>query len=128
MKKAFHMKSGRLGPVVVDVPKDSQRHRKNAHFSTQKPSLRSYTPALKGHTGQIRKALDLLLEAKRPVIYAGGGVVIGDAAEGDHALQTARISNDEYSDGSRGISVRRPVCWNAWNAASMKQTKQCTRQ
>ncbi|MGB0225417.1 MAG: acetolactate synthase 3 large subunit [Litorivicinaceae bacterium] len=83
MKKAFHIaKSGRPGPVVVDVPKDMTAPTEKRPFEyPETVKMRSYTPALKGHAGQIRKALDLLLEAKRPVIYAGGGVVLGDAAE-----------------------------------------------
>lgn len=82
MKKAFHIaKSGRPGPVVVDVPKDMTAPTEKRPFEyPETVKMRSYTPALKGHAGQIRKALDLLLEAKRPVIYAGGGVVLGDAA------------------------------------------------
>ena len=83
MKKAFYIaKSGRPGPVVVDVPKDMTAPTEKRPFEyPETVKMRSYTPALKGHAGQIRKALDLLLEAKRPVIYAGGGVVLGDAAE-----------------------------------------------
>ena len=83
MKKAFHIaKSGRPGPVVVDVPKDMTAPTEKRPFDyPETVNMRSYTPALKGHAGQIRKALDLLLEAKRPMIYAGGGVVLGDAAE-----------------------------------------------
>ncbi len=83
MKKAFHIaKSGRPGPVVVDVPKDMTAPTEKRPFEyPETVKMRSYTPALKGHAGQIRKALDLLLEARRPVIYAGGGVVLGDAAE-----------------------------------------------
>ena len=83
MKKAFHIaKSGRPGPVVVDVPKDMTAPTEKRPFEyPETVKMRSYTPALKGHAGQIRKALDLLLGAKRPVIYAGGGVVLGDAAE-----------------------------------------------
>jgi len=82
MKKAFHIaKTGRPGPVVVDVPKDMTAPTEKRVFEyPETVKLRSYAPALKGHTGQIRKALDLLLEAKRPVIYAGGGVVLGDAS------------------------------------------------
>jgi acetolactate synthase-1/2/3 large subunit len=82
MKKAFHIaKTGRPGPVVVDVPKDmTAPTEKRAFEYPETVKLRSYTPTLKGHAGQIRKALDLLLEAKRPVIYAGGGVVLGDAS------------------------------------------------
>ena len=83
MKKAFHIaKSGRPGPVVVDVPKDMTAPTEKRPFEyPETVNMRSYTPALKGHAGQIRKALDLLVEAKRPMIYAGGGVVLGDAAE-----------------------------------------------
>ena len=83
MKKAFHIaKTGRPGPVVVDVPKDMTAPTEKRPFEyPETVKLRSYTPALKGHAGQIRKALDLLLEAKRPVIYAGGGVILGDASE-----------------------------------------------
>ncbi|HEY8353855.1 MAG TPA: acetolactate synthase 3 catalytic subunit [Methylophilaceae bacterium] len=88
MKKAFYIAStGRPGPVVVDIPKDI-----TAHFTKfEYPSsieLRSYTPITKGHSGQIRKAVKLLLEAKRPMIYTGGGVVLGDAA--DELIQLAR--------------------------------------
>ena len=83
MKKAFHIaKSGRPGPVVVDVPKDMTAPTEKRPFEyPETVRMRSYTPARQGHAGQIRKALDLLLEAKRPMIYAGGGVVLGDAAE-----------------------------------------------
>ena len=82
MKKAFHIaKTGRPGPVVVDVPKDMTAPAEKRPFEYPKTvKIRSYTPALKGHAGQVRKALELLLEAKRPVIYAGGGVVLGDAS------------------------------------------------
>lgn len=83
MKKAFHIaKTGRPGPVVVDVPKDMTAPAEKRPFVyPDTVKLRSYAPAQKGHAGQIRKALDLLLEAKRPVIYAGGGVVLGNAAD-----------------------------------------------
>jgi acetolactate synthase-1/2/3 large subunit len=81
IKKAFYIAaSGRPGPVVVDVPKDITAQL--ATFEYPKSiELRSYSPVLKGHSGQIKKALKLLLEAKRPMIYTGGGVVLGDAAD-----------------------------------------------
>lgn len=81
IKKAFYIAaSGRPGPVVVDIPKDVTAL--TAHFEyPNHVSMRSYNPVLKGHSGQIKKALKLLLEAKRPMIYTGGGVVLGDAAE-----------------------------------------------
>jgi len=80
MKKAFYLAAtGRPGPVLVDIPKDVQTAKTN-FFYPQSVSMRSYNPVVKGHGGQIKKALHLLLEAKRPMIYTGGGVVLGNAA------------------------------------------------
>ncbi len=83
MKKAFHIAtSGRPGPVVIDIPKDFTRPDQKFEYHYPKSvKLRSYSPAQRGHTGQIKKAARLLLAAKRPVIYAGGGVVMGDGSE-----------------------------------------------
>ncbi len=80
MKKAFYIAAtGRPGPVVVDIPKDVTQHR--CHYDYPKSvSMRSYNPTSKGHSGQIKKAAQMLLEAKRPMIYTGGGVVLGNAA------------------------------------------------
>ena len=80
MKKAFYVAaSGRPGPVLVDIPKDITAEK--YEFSYPKTvHLRSYNPIIKGHSGQIKKALLLLLGAKRPMIYSGGGVVLGDAS------------------------------------------------
>ncbi len=80
MKKAFHIaRTGRPGPVVVDVPKDVSL--KTCAFSyPDRIEMRSYNPVKKGHGGQIRKAMQLLLAAKRPYIYTGGGVILGNAA------------------------------------------------
>jgi acetolactate synthase-1/2/3 large subunit len=80
MKKAFYVaSSGRPGPVLVDIPKDITAEK--YEFSYPKSvHLRSYNPIVKGHSGQIKKALSLLLNAKRPMIYSGGGVVLGDAS------------------------------------------------
>ena len=81
IKKAFYIAaSGRPGPVVVDIPKDVTAH-VGEYAYPESVQLRSYNPVLKGHSGQIKKALKLLLEAKRPMIYTGGGVVLGDAAD-----------------------------------------------
>lgn len=82
IKKAFYIaSSGRPGPVVVDLPKDlTNPHDKYEYNYPKKVKLRSYTPASRGHSGQIKKAASLLLAAKRPVIYAGGGVVQGNAS------------------------------------------------
>lgn len=81
LKKAFLIAStGRPGPVLVDIPKDITAQRCEFVYP-ESVSLRSYNPVVKGHHGQIRKALQLLLEARRPVIYSGGGVISGNAAE-----------------------------------------------
>lgn len=83
IKKAFHIATtGRPGPVVIDIPKDCTRP--DAKFEYHYPEsvkLRSYAPAQRGHTGQIRKAAKLLLSAKRPIIYSGGGVIMGESSE-----------------------------------------------
>src|SRR5438094_4069828 len=75
MKKAFHIaRTGRPGPVVVDIPKDVSFNKTAWTGYPDKVEMRSYKPVHKGHGGQIRKALQLLLAAKRPYIYSGGGV------------------------------------------------------
>ena len=80
IKKAFFIAaSGRPGPVVVDIPKDITAHLAE-YIYPKTVEMRSYNPVLKGHSGQIKKAIKLLLEAKRPMIYTGGGLVLGDAA------------------------------------------------
>ena len=81
IKKAFYIaKTGRPGPVLVDIPKDVSKAR--CRFEYPKTvSLRSYNPVTKGHSGQIRKAMSLLLSAKRPYIYTGGGIILADASK-----------------------------------------------
>jgi len=80
LKKAFHIaKTGRPGPVVVDIPKDVSFQKAPFHYPSDL-MMRSYNPVSKGHSGQIRKAVSLLLEAERPYIYTGGGVILSDAA------------------------------------------------
>jgi acetolactate synthase-1/2/3 large subunit len=80
IKKAFYIAAtGRPGPVVVDIPKDITAHKTAFHYP-ESVEMRSYNPVLKGHSGQIKKAIKLLLEAKRPMIYTGGGLVLGDGA------------------------------------------------
>jgi acetolactate synthase-1/2/3 large subunit len=80
IKKAFYLaQSGRPGPVLVDIPKDvTQASAEYAYPRTV--SMRSYNPVTKAHAGQIKKAVQLLLDAKRPMVYAGGGVILNDAA------------------------------------------------
>ncbi|MBB3292310.1 acetolactate synthase-1/2/3 large subunit [Mitsuaria sp. BK045] len=79
LKKAFHIaRTGRPGPVVVDIPKDVSLNRTAFHYP-ERVEMRSYNPVKKGHSGQIRKAVQLLMGAKRPYIYTGGGVILGEA-------------------------------------------------
>jgi acetolactate synthase-1/2/3 large subunit len=81
IKKAFYLaKTGRPGPVLVDIPKDITAQK--CEFQYPKTiAMRSYNPVVKGHAGQIKKALQILLEAKRPIIYTGGGIILSDSAE-----------------------------------------------
>ena len=83
VKKAFHIATtGRPGPVVIDIPKDVTDPAKKFPYSyPESVKLRSYSVPGKGHTGQIKKAVEILLAAKRPVIYSGGGVVQGNGSE-----------------------------------------------
>jgi acetolactate synthase-1/2/3 large subunit len=81
MKKAFYLaKSGRPGPVLVDIPKDISLAK--AEYSYPKTvSIRSYNPVMKAEPAALKQAVQLLLEAKRPMIYTGGGVILSDAAK-----------------------------------------------
>ena len=85
IKKAFYIaKSGRPGPVLVDIPKDITTHKtafSQVDYASMSVDLRSYRPADKGHLGQIKKAVQLLMNAERPMIYAGGGVILANAAK-----------------------------------------------
>ena len=81
MRRAFYIaRTGRPGPVLVDIPKDITV----AHCKYTAPkgeiSMRSYAPVVKGHQGQIKKAVQMLLQAERPMIYTGGGVILSDAS------------------------------------------------
>src|SRR4051812_21006765 len=80
IKKAFHIATtGRPGPVLVDIPKDVSNMPAVFHYP-ERMHMRSYNPVMKGHAGQIKKALGLLLEAKRPMVYVGGGAILGNAS------------------------------------------------
>ena len=82
MKKAFHIaRTGRPGPVVVDIPKDVSFNKTPYAGYPESVEMRSYNPVRKGHGGQIRKALQLLMSAKRPYIYTGGGVLLSNATQ-----------------------------------------------
>jgi acetolactate synthase I/II/III large subunit len=81
IKKAFYLaKTGRPGPVLVDIPKDVTAQKYPFEYP-KTVTMRSYNPVVKGHPGQIKKAAQLLLEAKRPMIYTGGGVILSGASE-----------------------------------------------
>jgi len=81
IKKAFYLaQSGRPGPVLVDIPKDISAT-KCEYAYPKSVVMRSYNPVIKGHQGQIKKAVQLLLDAKRPMIYTGGGVILSNAAD-----------------------------------------------
>jgi acetolactate synthase I/II/III large subunit len=81
IKKAFYIATtGRPGPVLVDVPKDVTAFKAD-YLYPKALELRSYNPVVKGHPGQIKKAVDLILQAKRPMIYTGGGIVLDNASE-----------------------------------------------
>jgi acetolactate synthase-1/2/3 large subunit len=103
LKKAFYIAStGRPGPVVVDIPKDMTTPNERWKYEyPKKVKLRSYSPAMRGHSGQIKKAADMLLAAKRPVIYAGGGVILGRAS--DKLIELARMLNFPVTNTLMGL-------------------------
>ena len=105
IKKAFHIATtGRPGPVVIDIPKDFTRPDQKFEYVYPKTvKLRSYSPAQRGHTGQIKKAARLLLGAKRPVIYSGGGVIMGEAC--DLLTQLAKGLNFPVTNTLMGLGA-----------------------
>ena len=105
VKKAFYIAStGRPGPVVIDVPKDITNPVDKFDYAyPDKIKLRSYTPATKGHSGQIKKAVQLMLAARRPMIYAGGGVVQGNAAP--QLTEIAKMLNFPVTNTLMGLGA-----------------------
>lgn len=103
IKKAFYIaQSGRPGPVVIDIPKDMGDPTQKFEYNyPKKVKLRSYSPAVRGHSGQIRKAAEMMLAAKRPIIYAGGGVIMGNAAE--PLTEVARMLNVPVTNTLMGL-------------------------
>ncbi|MCP8686350.1 acetolactate synthase 3 large subunit [Marinobacterium sedimentorum] len=103
IKKAFHIaQTGRPGPVVVDIPKDMTSPTERYEYEYPKSvKLRSYSPVNRGHSGQIKKATDLLLAAKRPVLYTGGGVIMGNASA--ELIQLARMLNYPVTNTLMGL-------------------------
>ena len=81
LKKAFFIATtGRPGPVVVDIPKDITAFKTDFMYPRE-IKMRSYCPTIKGHAGQVKKALEHILDAKKPMIYTGGGVILSNASE-----------------------------------------------
>ncbi len=81
IKKAFYVATtGRPGPVVVDIPKDVTAHKTEYEYP-DKIEMRSYDPTVKSHTGEIKRAVEMILSAQKPMIYTGGGVVLGNGSE-----------------------------------------------
>ena len=105
LKKAFYVAAtGRPGPVVVDIPKDVTAP--NVRIPYEYPAsvtMRSYNPVVRGHPGQMKKALDLILSAKRPMIYTGGGVVLDDAA--DELVRFARTLGYPITNTLMGLGA-----------------------
>jgi acetolactate synthase-1/2/3 large subunit len=105
IKKAFYIaESGRPGPVVVDIPKDmTMPNEKFPYHYPERIKMRSYNPVKKGHSGQIRKAVNLLLQAKKPVIYTGGGVILGKAS--DELTKMAKLLNFPVTNTLMGLGA-----------------------
>lgn len=103
IKKAFYVATtGRPGPVVVDIPKDITAEK--AEFSyPKKVSMRSYNPVLIGHTGQIKRAVKLMQSAKRPILYTGGGVILGEAS--GPLTELARIMSFPVTNTLMGLGA-----------------------
>ncbi|GAB4302775.1 MAG: acetolactate synthase 3 catalytic subunit [Thiohalomonadaceae bacterium] len=101
LKKAFYIaQTGRPGPVVVDIPKDVTANRAKYVFP-KTVSMRSYNPVVKGHTGQIKRAVGMILAAKRPMLYTGGGVVLNDASK--QLIEFARLLGYPVTNTSMGL-------------------------
>ena len=105
VRKAFYIaSSGRPGPVVIDVPKDKTApNEKFSYHFPESVSMRSYQPSVRGHSGQIRKAIETLIAAKRPVLYSGGGVIASNASAELTAL--ARLLNLPVTNTLMGLGA-----------------------
>ena len=103
MKKAFYIaRTGRPGPVVVDIPKDVTIAKTDFHYPDS-VNIRSYVPINKGHPGQIKKAVNLLGEAKRPFVYVGGGAVLANASE--EVRELVRLINAPCTNTLMGLGA-----------------------
>ena len=103
LRKAFFIATtGRPGPVVVDIPKDVTAAR-CAYTYPESVNMRSYNPTVKGHTGQIRRAVEMMLAAKRPMIYTGGGVILGNAT--DSLVELTRLLGYPITNTLMGLGA-----------------------
>ena len=103
IKKAFYVATtGRPGPVVVDIPKDVTAE-KAVYSYPDSVKMRSYNPVHVGHAGQIKRALKLLVDAKRPMLYTGGGVILGNAATS--LTKLARLLNFPVTNTLMGLGA-----------------------
>jgi acetolactate synthase-1/2/3 large subunit len=103
LKKAFYIATtGRPGPVVVDIPKDVTAA-KTDYVYPETVSIRSYNPVVKGHLGQIKKAVELIQGAKRPMLYTGGGVILGRGAES--LTEMTRLLNYPITNTLMGLGA-----------------------
>ena len=103
MKKAFYIAtSGRPGPVVVDIPKDVTADSCEYEYP-ENINMRSYSPVIKGHPGQIKRASKLILSAKKPMIYSGGGVILGEASK--ELTEFTRILNYPITNTLMGLGA-----------------------
>ncbi|ANB01159.1 acetolactate synthase 3 large subunit [Ectothiorhodospira sp. BSL-9] len=103
IKKAFYVATtGRPGPVVVDIPKDITADKCEFHYP-RSIKMRSYNPTVKGHPGQIRRAVDLMLSARQPVIYSGGGVILSNASKA--LTELTRLLNYPITNTLMGLGA-----------------------
>ena len=103
IKKAFYVAtSGRPGPVVVDIPKDVTADSCEYEYP-ENINMRSYSPVIKGHPGQIKRASKLILSAKKPMIYSGGGVILGEASK--ELTEFTRILNYPITNTLMGLGA-----------------------
>lgn len=105
IKKAFHIaQTGRPGPVVLDIPKDmTMPNQTYAYHYPAEINLRSYQPKQQGHSGQIKKAVTALLAAKKPILYAGGGVIMGGAS--NELTELAQLLNLPVTNTLMGLGA-----------------------
>ncbi len=103
IKKAFYVATtGRPGPVVVDIPKDVSTNKTEYHYP-KRIKMRSYNPVVKGHPRQIKKAVELIATAKRPMVYSGGGVILGEASRS--LVEFTRLLNFPITNTLMGLGA-----------------------